>query len=87
MQLNYSKVTIYEPFYHKEMLVRKQFEYPPFYYLTLVQVTHENVMLASEYAKLATDWLRANLSSTTMVIGPTASVQLVKYKIDIVTNV
>ncbi|MDI2589305.1 primosomal protein N' [Psychrobacillus sp. NEAU-3TGS] len=68
-----SKSQLYEPFYHTEMLTRKQYGYPPFYYLTLVQVTHENVLLASEYAKLATDWLRANLSSTTMVVGPTAS--------------
>lgn len=67
-----SKAQLYEPFYHKEMLVRKQYEYPPFYYLTLVQITHENVMLASEYAKLATDWLRANLSDQSMVVGPTA---------------
>ena len=67
-----SKSQMYEPFYHKEMQIRKQYEYPPFYYLTLVQVTHENVMIASEYAKLATDWLRGNLSSTTMVVGPTA---------------
>ncbi|MEI4768627.1 primosomal protein N' [Psychrobacillus sp. FJAT-51614] len=67
-----SKLQMYEPFYHKEMLVRKQYEYPPFYYLTLVQITHENVMLASEYAKLATDWLRANLSEQSMVVGPTA---------------
>lgn len=71
--IEYSKSQLYEPFYHKEMLIRKQFEYPPFYFLTLVQITHENVMLASEYAKLATDWLRANLSPTTMVIGPTSS--------------
>ena len=71
--IEFSKSQLYEPFYHTEMLVRKQYGYPPFYYLTLVQVTHENVMLASEYAKLATDWLRANLSSTTMVVGPTAS--------------
>ena len=67
-----SKSQMYEPFYHSEMLVRKQYEYPPFYYLTLVQVTHENVLLAAEYAKLATDWLRGNLSSSTMVVGLTA---------------
>lgn len=67
-----SKAQLYEPFYHKEMQVRKQYEYPPFYYLTLIQVTHENVMIASEYARLATDWLRANLSEQTMVVGPTA---------------
>ena len=52
----------------KKCIVRNQFEYPPFYYLTLVQVTHEDVMMAAEYAKLATDWLRGNLSSTTMVV-------------------
>lgn len=68
-----SKAQLYEPFYQKEMIVRKQYEYPPFYYLTLVQITHENVLLASEYAKLATDWLSANLSDQTMVVGPTAS--------------
>ncbi|MFF2752513.1 primosomal protein N' [Psychrobacillus sp. NPDC058041] len=68
-----SKAQLYEPFYHKEMQVRKQYEYPPFYYLTLIQVTHENVMIASEYARLATDWLRANLSEQTMVVGPTSS--------------
>lgn len=67
-----SKSQMYEPFYSKEMLVRKQYEYPPFYYVTLVQVTHENVMIASEYARLATDWLRVNLSDQTMVVGPTA---------------
>ncbi|WP_391208566.1 primosomal protein N' [Psychrobacillus sp. L4] len=67
-----SKDQLFEPFYHKEMQVRKQYEYPPFYYLTLVQVTHENVLIASEYARLATDWLKANLSEQTMVVGPTA---------------
>ena len=57
----------------QEMLVRKQFEYPPFYYLTLVQVTHEDVMMAAEYAKLATDWLRDRIYPLQrMVIGPTA---------------
>ena len=71
--IEYSKDQLYEPFYHNEMIMRKQYEYPPFYFVTLVQVTHENVLLAAEYAKLATDWLRDNLSSTSMVIGPTAS--------------
>ncbi|MCM3356982.1 primosomal protein N' [Psychrobacillus sp. MER TA 171] len=71
--IEYSKDQLYEPFYHNEMIMRKQYEYPPFYYVTLVQVTHENVLLAAEYAKLATDWLRGNLSSSSMVIGPTAS--------------
>lgn len=68
-----SKAQLYEPFYQTEMLVRKQYGYPPFYFLTLVQITHENVLFAADYAKLATDWLRSNLSDQTMVVGPTAS--------------
>ncbi len=71
--IEFSKNQLYEPFYKNEMMMRKQYEYPPFYYVTLVQVTHENVLVAAEYAKLATDWLRENLSPNTMVIGPTAS--------------
>ncbi len=71
--IEFSKNQLYEPFYKNEMMMRKQYEYPPFYYVTLVQVTHENVLAAAEHAKLATDWLRENLSPGTIVIGPTAS--------------
>ena len=46
-----SKAQLYEPFYHSEMLARKQYGYPPFYFLTLVQFSHEDVMIAAEYAE------------------------------------
>ncbi|RKJ26335.1 primosomal protein N', partial [Butyricicoccus sp. 1XD8-22] len=37
----------YEPFYEREMWMRHQAGYPPYYYLALVQISHEDIMLAS----------------------------------------
>ena len=88
-----SKEQLYEPFYEREMHVRRQANYPPYYYLALVQVSHEDVMMAAEYAARATEYLRANLSFNVSIIGPTtASISrlqnryryqcLIKYKIE-----
>jgi len=63
----------YESFYEMEMKTRKQFGYPPFYYFTLIQFSHEDVLKVNEFAQKATTFLREQLSTTTMIIGPTAS--------------
>ncbi len=68
-----SKEQLYEPFYEREMLVRRQANYPPYYYLVLVQVSHEDVMMAAEYAARAAEYLRANLSFNVSIIGPTTA--------------
>lgn len=88
-----SKEQLYEPYYEREMLTRHQAGYPPYYYLALVQVSHEDVMMAAEYAARATEYLRSNLSFNVSIIGPTtASISrlqnryryqcLIKYKIE-----
>jgi primosomal protein N' (replication factor Y) (superfamily II helicase) len=67
--------------------------YPPYYYIALVQVAHEDVMMAAEYAERAAEYLRSNLSFQVSIIGPTtASISrlqnryryqcLIKYKIE-----
>ena len=61
------------PFYNQEMMNRKQFAYPPFTYVVLIQFTHEDVLMTAEYAHKAANWLRENLSSGTDIIGPSAS--------------
>ena len=61
------------PFYQQEMLTRKQFAYPPFTYVVLIQFTHEDVLMAAEYSHKAVEWLRENLSGGTEIIGPSAS--------------
>ena len=68
-----SKDQFYEPFYEREMMMRHQAGYPPYYYLALVQVSHEDVMMAADYAQKCVEWLRSNLSFNVSIIGPTAA--------------
>ncbi|MEX3621173.1 primosomal protein N' [Viridibacillus arvi] len=68
-----SKEQDYEPFYVQEMQMRQRFAYPPYYYVVLIQVTHEDVLMAAEYAGKAVDWLRMQLSQNVGIIGPTAA--------------
>lgn len=88
-----AKDQLYEPFYEREMYMRRLAGYPPYYYLALIQVTHEDVMLAAEYAARATEYLREQLSVSVSIIGPTtASISrlqnryryqcLIKYKVE-----
>lgn len=64
---------LYEPFYEQEMYKRKQADYPPFYYLALVQVSHEDVMVACDYAQQVAQYLRSNLSFEVAIVGPTTA--------------
>ena len=88
-----SKEQLYDPFYEQEMQMRRAAGYPPYYYLALVQVSHEDAMIASEYIGRAVEYLRSNLSFNVSIIGPTtASISrlqnryryqcLIKYKVE-----
>ncbi len=68
-----SKEQHYEPFYEQEMAMRHKFAYPPYYFVVLIQVSHEDVMMAAEYAGKAMDWLKLKLSKQVGLIGPTAA--------------
>lgn len=63
----------YEPFYKMEMQSRMQFGYPPYYYFTLIQFSHEDVLKVSDFANKGTTYLKSNLSPETVIIGPTAA--------------
>lgn len=63
----------YEPFYEQEMVLRQRSGYPPYYYVALIQIAHEDVLLAADYAKRIADWLRSELPFTVSIIGPTTS--------------
>ena len=63
----------YDLFYQREMMVRKMHHYPPFYYLTLITVTHEQLMtVVAETEKIA-NYVRSNTSNQAMILGPAAS--------------
>ncbi|MFC7685472.1 primosomal protein N' [Ureibacillus sp. GCM10028918] len=68
-----SQAQDYEPFYEREMHMRHLAGYPPYYYLALVQVSHEDVLMAADYAGKAAEWLSSQLSFKVSIIGPTAA--------------
>ncbi|WP_432354918.1 primosomal protein N' [Sporosarcina sp. A2] len=68
-----AKSQLYEPFYTMEMSSRKQFGYPPFYYIVNIQFSHEDLMKVVGYAEKATRFLSEGLSPDSVIIGPTAS--------------
>jgi primosomal protein N' (replication factor Y) (superfamily II helicase) len=63
----------YDLFYNREMMMRKAHHYPPFYYLALITISHEqliNVVSATE--KIAA-FVRSRISNQAVVLGPAAS--------------
>jgi primosomal protein N' (replication factor Y) len=63
----------YDLFYLKEMMVRKTHHYPPFYYLSLITVSHEQLMTAVAATEKITAYVRSRVSNETVVLGPAAS--------------
>lgn len=63
----------FDLFYAKEMMVRKIHHYPPFYYLSLITVSHEQLMTAVTTTEQITAYVRSRVSNDTVVLGPAAS--------------
>ena len=68
-----AKDQAYEPFYAIEMGNRKRYSYPPFYFVTLIQFSHEDLMKVSETAGNAVRYLSGKLGRDTVIIGPTSA--------------
>ncbi|WP_077622070.1 primosomal protein N' [Sediminibacillus massiliensis] len=63
----------YENFYRKEMGMRRSFHYPPYYYLSLITVSHSNQVKVMEVTKKIVQFLNNKLSAQTTILGPTPS--------------
>ncbi|MBA2874044.1 primosomal protein N' [Thermaerobacillus caldiproteolyticus] len=63
----------YDMFYQKEMAIRKLHGYPPFYYLTLITVSHSEITKAVAVTEKIAAYLRAHLSKEAIILGPVAS--------------
>ncbi|WP_421384518.1 primosomal protein N' [Bacillus salacetis] len=63
----------YDTFYQKEMMMRKMGSYPPFYYLSLITISHEDLLKVVGAAEKITKFLQAKLSPQSIVLGPAAS--------------
>lgn len=63
----------YDQFYQREMMMRKLGSYPPFYFITLITVMHEDLMKVVSVTEKITKHLQAKLSNDTIILGPTTS--------------
>ena len=63
----------YEQFYRREMMMRKLGSYPPFYYLTLITVSHEDLMKAFAATEKITKYIQSRISEEAILLGPVAS--------------
>mgnify|MGYP004509923731 FL=1 len=66
----YAKNHDYYSFYKEEMKIRKALSYPPYYYITLVNITSKDYELGFKEANKIGDYLRKNLNPDTKVLGP-----------------
>jgi primosomal protein N' (replication factor Y) (superfamily II helicase) len=63
----------FDQFYQQEMMMRKIRRYPPFYFLTLITINHEELMKVVSITEKITKYLRSKLSNKAIVLGPVAS--------------
>ncbi len=63
----------YNRFYQQEMMMRKMGSYPPFFYLTLITLSHEDLLKVVDIAEKMAGYIRSKLSEATIILGPAAS--------------
>ncbi|WP_017471836.1 primosomal protein N' [Amphibacillus jilinensis] len=71
--ITFAKDYDYHGFFEKEMALRKAFQYPPYYFLTLITVSHENPNQALEVTRTISQLLAKHLSNQARILGPTPS--------------
>ena len=62
----------FDQFYQKEMMIRKIHRYPPFYYLALITVSHEELMKVVDVTEKISVTLSSRLSKGAHILGPVA---------------
>ncbi|MFJ7365415.1 primosomal protein N' [Peribacillus frigoritolerans] len=63
----------YAAFYEREMYLRRQSHYPPYYYVVLITVSHEDLMKTVSVTEKITNYLGSRLNRDSVVLGPVAS--------------
>lgn len=61
----------YIDFYKEEMKIRKMLKYSPYYYMVLVSITSKDYELGFKEANRIGSYIRNNISSDSIVLGPT----------------
>ncbi|CAH0346930.1 primosomal protein N' [Bacillus sp. CECT 9360] len=63
----------FDVFYEREMYMRRQSHYPPYYYVALINVSHEDLMKTVAITEKITKYISSGLSQEAIVLGPVAS--------------
>ncbi|WP_026073297.1 primosomal protein N' [Robertmurraya massiliosenegalensis] len=63
----------FDRFFEREMMVRKSHQYPPYYYIALITVSHENVAMVASITDKIAKFVQSKLSRESHVLGPVAS--------------
>jgi primosomal protein N' (replication factor Y) len=63
----------FEEFYKQEMNMRRAFRYPPYVFLTLITVSHENQVKVIQVTQRIVQLLLQHVQEDTVVLGPTPS--------------
>lgn len=71
--LNCVKEQNYEKFYQYEMNIRHKLKYPPYYYLANIIIKSKEYDTAKQEANKVANYLKKNLDSTSIILGPTTS--------------
>ena len=70
--IQFAKSHDYQSFYNKEMAIRHELGYPPYYYLTSIKVLSSDYELASKESMKVGDYLKKNLNHS-IVLGPSVA--------------
>ncbi|UII57364.1 primosomal protein N' [Cytobacillus spongiae] len=63
----------YNEFFQKEMLIRKTHKYPPYYYVCLITINHEDLLKVVSTTEKITNYVKSRLSNESIVLGPVSS--------------
>ncbi|MBD3106781.1 primosomal protein N' [Bacillus sp. AGMB 02131] len=63
----------YDDFFAHEMHIRRLNHYPPYYYIAMINISHEDLMKTVGVADRIAHYLRQGLSQQAIILGPSAS--------------
>lgn len=71
--VEFARTYDYDAFFNREMRLRKQFSYPPYYYLALINISHTNHVRVIEVANDIVNIMSKFLPDRCILMGPTPS--------------
>ncbi|MDV2582591.1 primosomal protein N' [Alkalibacillus haloalkaliphilus] len=66
----------YESFFNREMQIRRRFAYPPYYFLVLINISHENHVKVVDASQRIANMLSQRLGESALLMGPSPSPML-----------